>query len=223
MKRIQPVDKSLKIKELYDLWSKNYDSCVNKTRDLDHYCLKDNFSNHSFESILEPGSGTGKNSSALAGLCKRLTCFDLSLAMLQVARQKTFDPHVNCFISDINKNWPVQSNQFDLVSFNLVLEHIENLNPVFREASRCLQDNGLMYISELHPDRQLIGKTAKFTLADKKFRIPAHVHQLDEYITIAKQNDFKLEQINHQNDADGKQSTARLLILTFSKIGTILR
>tara|TARA_B100000674_G_scaffold492404_1_gene512374 strand:- start:584 stop:1255 length:672 start_codon:yes stop_codon:yes gene_type:complete len=218
MKRIQPVDKNLEIKELYDLWSKYYDNCDNKTRDLDHHCLLDNFSNHTFKSILEPGSGTGKNSKALATLCNRLTCFDLSLAMLQIARQKKFEPHISCFISDINKNWPVRSNAFDLVSFNLILEHIENLNPVIREASRCLEDNGLMYISELHPDRQSMGTTARFKLADKEFKIPAYVHQLDEYIATAKHNGFKLEQIKHQNDLDGKHNTARLIILTFRKI-----
>ncbi len=200
------------------MWSKDYDSCVNQTRDLDHHCLKDNLSNHFFQSILEPGSGTGKNSPALASLCKRLTCFDLSLAMLQIARKKKFDPHINFFISDINKKWPVQSNQFDLISFNLVLEHIENLSSVFCEASRCLQDNGLMYVSELHPDRQSIGKTAKFTLEKKEFKIPAYVHQQAEYKVMAENNGFKLEQIKHQNDLDGKHNTARLIILTFRKI-----
>ena len=217
MKRIQQVDKSLEIKELYDLWSKDYDSCLNKTRDLDHYCLKDNLSDSNFQSILEPGSGTGKNSSALASLCNRLTCFDFSLAMLQFAQKKISESNVSIFNSDIKKNWPVRSNAFDLVSFNLVLEHIENLNSVFCEASRCLQNNGLMYISELHPDRQLIGKTARFNLANEEFKIPAYVHQQEEYIAMAKNNGFKLEQIKHQNDLDGKQNTARLIILRFRK------
>ena len=93
------------------------------------------------------------------------------------------------------------------------MEHIENLNSVFCEASRCLQNNGLMYISELHPDRQLIGKTARFNLANEEFKIPAYVHQQEEYIAVAKNNGFKLEQIKHQNDLDGKQNTARLIIL----------
>ena len=93
MKRIQQVDKSLEIKELYNLWSKDYDSCDNRTRDLDHHCLK-----------------------------------------------------------------------------------------------------------------------------DKEFKIPAYEHQLDEYLSTAKHNGYKLEQIKHQNDLDGKQNTARLIILIFRKI-----
>ena len=92
MKRIHQVDKSLEIKKLCDIWSKDYDSCVNRTRDLDHHCLK-----------------------------------------------------------------------------------------------------------------------------DKEFK-PAYVDQLDEYIANAKHNGFKLEQIKHQNDLDGKQNIARLIILTFRKI-----
>ena len=51
---------------------------------------------------------------------------------------------------------------------------------------------------ELHPDRQLIGKTARFNLANEEFKIPAYVHQQEEYIAVAKNNSFKLEQIKHK-------------------------
>ena len=40
--------------------------------------------------------------------------------------------------ADITREWPIENNVIDLVTCNLILEHIENLDFIFSEANRCL-------------------------------------------------------------------------------------
>ena len=49
------------VREAYDNWSTKYDSDRNLTRDLDSLITKQTFVNPQFNSIVEIGCGTGKN------------------------------------------------------------------------------------------------------------------------------------------------------------------
>jgi SAM-dependent methyltransferase len=50
--------------------------------------------------------------------------------------------------------WPFEADRFDAVVATPVLEHVEALGPVFREARRVLRDGGTFYRAELHSYRQ---------------------------------------------------------------------
>jgi SAM-dependent methyltransferase len=54
------------IQNAYDEWSETYDTDENLTRDLDQRVTLELFSNLQFDSILEIGCGTGKNTVFLA-------------------------------------------------------------------------------------------------------------------------------------------------------------
>ncbi|HEY1024796.1 MAG TPA: class I SAM-dependent methyltransferase [Sphingobacteriaceae bacterium] len=49
----------------YDLWSAQYDTNENKTRDLEGKALREVLSSYSFNNVLEIGCGTGKNTQYL--------------------------------------------------------------------------------------------------------------------------------------------------------------
>lgn len=72
----------------------------------------------------------------------------------------------------------------DLVVGNLVLEHVEQLAPIFAEAARVLRVGGTVYFAELHPFRQWRGGQAPFTAADtgEVVHVPAFTHSVSDYV-----------------------------------------
>ena len=76
----------MSIQDAYDQWSPQYDSNVNRTRDLEGISLRESLAGLHFESVLEIGCGTGKNTEWLAGKAKNIVAVDLSEGMLSMAR-----------------------------------------------------------------------------------------------------------------------------------------
>jgi ubiquinone/menaquinone biosynthesis C-methylase UbiE len=62
----------MEIHEAYTDWSATYDSDRNLTRDLDQEVTRETLANLNFESILELGCGTGKNTELLAEIGKHV-------------------------------------------------------------------------------------------------------------------------------------------------------
>ena len=53
------------IEKAYNIWSSNYDTNKNKTRDLDKKVTEETLSKYTFKSVLELGCGTGKNTKCI--------------------------------------------------------------------------------------------------------------------------------------------------------------
>jgi ubiquinone/menaquinone biosynthesis C-methylase UbiE len=81
---------------------------------------------------------------------------------------------------DIRSGWPVGDASADLVIAMLVLEHIEQLQPVFTEAGRALRAGGELLVCELHPMRQVCGRQAEFTSPEtcEVEHSPAFLHDI---------------------------------------------
>lgn len=114
----------MSIKEAYNIWSKQYDTNDNKTRDLEAAALKELLENISFDNCLEIGCGTGKNTQWLLTKAKHITAVDLSEEMIGRAKEKINSDKVKFIETDIIKEWTFTSEKFDMVTFSLVLEHI---------------------------------------------------------------------------------------------------
>ena len=76
------------IEEAYNNWASQYDTNLNKTRDLEGVALRENLSGMSFKTCLEMGCGTGKNTKWLLTKVNEMTAVDFSNEMLTVARTK---------------------------------------------------------------------------------------------------------------------------------------
>jgi len=126
-------------KSAYNDWSKQYDTNINKTRDLEAHALKNILENLDFEHCLEIGCGTGKNTNYLSSKSKRVTAVDFSENMLAIAKKKITSDHVQFLQADINKEWNFATSTFDLITFSLVLEHIENLDHIFHQTSKVIK------------------------------------------------------------------------------------
>ncbi len=140
----------MNVENAYDKWAESYDAMLNKTRDLDLVATNENLGCMKFQSVLEVGCGTGKNTEWLARRCSRLVAVDFSAEMLAIAKQKVTHKHVEWNRFDISESWPARGPYFDVITFNLVLEHVRDLTKVFSEAANRLANGGIIHISELH-------------------------------------------------------------------------
>ena len=90
------------IQSAYNTWANDYDTDKNLTRDLDEEIIKKLFAGQKFDSILEVGCGTGKNTVFLASISKHLTAIDFSEGMISKAKEKVKSNSVRFQICDIN-------------------------------------------------------------------------------------------------------------------------
>ena len=202
----------------YTRWAESYDADPNATRDLDRSATAEILGPQRFAMALEAGCGTGKNTPLLAGISQSVLALDFSPGMLAKARARVQDNHVQFRQADLLQTWPCGNAVAELVTCNLVLEHIENMLPIFREAARVLAPGGLFFVSELHPNRQYLGSQARFVdNQGETTRIQAYVHHISDFTRAALAAGFQLERLDEWWGTEDTQKTPRLLTLLLRK------
>jgi ubiquinone/menaquinone biosynthesis C-methylase UbiE len=207
----------MNIRNSYNEWADVYDSDINLTRDLDSNVTRNLLANRRFDSILELGCGTGKNTVFFAQIGANIHALDFSEGMIEKAKEKVKAKNVRFEAADLTKHWPCDDNTYDLISCNLVLEHIEALPHIFAEATRTLQPNGIFLLNELHPFKQYAGSKARFEQAGGTVEVEAFVHHISDFTNAAESNGLTLSNLNeywHEEDA-GKPP--RLVSFVFGK------
>lgn len=203
--------------EAYNDWAASYDEVANATRDLEMHAKKIILQDFPFSNVLELGCGTGKNTSWLINQCNSITAVDFSENMIAMARQKLNDDRVNFVSADINQPWHFVQQSFDLITCSLVLEHIENLAPVFEKASDSLMSGGYFYIGELHPFKQYSGSKARFHNADATIVLDCFTHHISEYTNLATKNNLALVKLEEWFDDDAQVEIPRIVTFLFKK------
>jgi len=183
-------------RQAYNSWSEQYDTNNNKTRDLEAHALRTMLSTLDFDTCLEIGCGTGKNTVWLMTKAKQITAVDLSEAMLAKAKAKISSPAVNFIQADITGNWNFAEQQYDLVTFSLVLEHIQNIDHIFSEVSKSLTKGGHVYVGELHPFKQYAGTKARFETEEGLHIVDCYNHNISEFTQAAKKHQLNIIDIN---------------------------
>jgi malonyl-CoA O-methyltransferase len=198
------------IRAAYDRWSQQYDEQANPTRDLDERLLPQLAPPLAGRIVVEAGCGTGKNSRWLAPRCARLIGLDFSAAMLGVARRRVAAPHVHYIQADLTAVWPLRAASADVVLFNLVLEHVPDVAPVFRQAACVLRPGGQLYVSEFHPARLAAGKGA--TIAGEGGAVfGSYLNTEADYLEALTAAGLELERVADWGDEPGQPP--RLLTL----------
>lgn len=205
------------IQEAYGRWAEFYDSNMNKTRDTEAVAIREMLSGHYFDNCLEIGCGTGKNTIFLTEIAKYVTAVDFSSEMLAKAQLKILTDNVNFKNADINEHWHFANGTYDLVTFSLVLEHIENLNIIFQKVKSITTQGSVVYIGELHPFKQYTGTKARFETLHGTETLTCFDHNISDYIDAASANGFVLEKLKEYVDDDAETRLPRILSLTFIK------
>lgn len=203
--------------QAYNYWAAQYDTNENKTRDLEAKALRETLGDITFNSCLEVGCGTGKNTEWLLEKTERITAVDLSEEMLSKAKEKINSDKVEFLQVDINNEWNFTEKTFDLVSFSLVLEHIQNLDQIFKEAFKKLNDGGYIYIGELHPFKQYSGSKARFETQEGLQIVQCYDHHLSDFIQTAKKYGLAITDVDEYFDNDDRTTLPRILVLLFQK------
>jgi malonyl-CoA O-methyltransferase len=207
----------MKIQDAYTRWSTTYDSDRNLTRDLDRLATERTLIARNYENILELGCGTGKNTALLNRIGRQVLALDFSPGMLQQAKSKVSSDHVFFVRADLTKPWPAKTRSFELAVCNLVLEHIENLDPIFYQASESLTAGGEFFVSELHPFRQYQGTQANFRNDQETVEIDAFVHHLSDFTEAARSNGLTLKLMKEWWHEEDLNKFPRLVSFLFVK------
>lgn len=208
------------IRKAYDIWANQYDLNNNKTRDLEAISLRNTLDKITFDTCLEAGCGTGKNTEWLTTKTTQLTAVDFSSEMLAIAKEKINAPHVEFLQADITDEWSFINRQYDLLVFSLVLEHIENLDEIFRKAAAALFTDGYIYIGELHPFKQYTGSKARFDTADAKHILTCFNHNISDFTKAAKNHGLTIVDITEYFDDNNTENIPRILTLLLKKVRT---
>lgn len=207
----------MSIANAYNAWSDSYDTNENKTRDLDQKATQETLSQYDFQQVLELGCGTGKNTQWLLKKAKNLIAVDFSEGMLRKAKEKINTPRVTFLQADITRPWPSLIPSVDLITCNLILEHIANLGFIFQQAREKLIHEGLFFICELHPFKQYLGSKARFDTENGVQELEVYLHHVSEYLEKAKVNGFELVELKEWFDESPTPEIPRLLAMVFRK------
>lgn len=205
------------VQDAYDAWAGQYDNDENATRDLNAEVLREQLALHPEEDVLEIGCGTGLNTKWIIERAGRVVAADFSEGMLQKAHRRLSEKEGTLQQMDVTEPWPFDDGSFDCAVSTLVLEHVERLAPVFREAHRVLRSGGVLYLCELHPYRQLEGTQANFDheASGENVPIEAFMHPVSEFVNEGISGGFSVRRMGewYGPEDDGP----RLLSILFEK------
>jgi ubiquinone/menaquinone biosynthesis C-methylase UbiE len=207
----------MNIKEAYQEWSEQYDTNENKTRDLEALALRSVLSTIKFQNVLEFGCGTGKNTVWFEQNAQQLIAADFSEAMMAKAAQKIVTSNVEFVIADINKPWNFTADKFDLISFSLILEHVESIDEIFNKSNNVIQTGGFLYIGEFHPFKQYAGSKARYTTSEGEQIVTCFTHNVSDFTEAAKKYNFSLLVLEEWFDDNDRTQIPRILSLLFKK------
>ncbi|MEI8074497.1 MAG: class I SAM-dependent methyltransferase [Bacteroidota bacterium] len=207
----------MNVKTAYQAWSDQYDSNENKTRDLEAIALKSVLSSIDFHKVLEFGCGTGKNTVWLETKADQITAVDFSEAMIAKAAEKIKSANTKFIIADINKPWDFTHEKYDLITYSLVLEHIQDLDSVFSRCELVTNDQAYIYVGELHPFKQYAGSKARYMTESGEQVVTCFTHHISEFVQAANKYGFQLHLLEEWFDNNDKTQIPRILTLLFHK------
>jgi ubiquinone/menaquinone biosynthesis C-methylase UbiE len=207
----------MNVQEAYTHWSEQYDTNINRTRDLEGVALRTMLDHILFEVCLEIGCGTGKNTAWLVNKAQHITAVDLTESMLAVARAKVVSDKVQFIQADITHTWDFATKSYDLVGFSLILEHIEDLEPIFEKTVQVLKSGGYVYVGELHPFKQYTGTKARFETEKGVQIVPCFNHHISDFTQVAQKYGLDIVTIQEHFDEGDRTTIPRILTLLFRK------
>lgn len=98
--------------------------------------------------VLDLGCGSGLLSRWLKKKGFDVQGIDFSHNLIKIAQRE--NPDIDFALADIASS-PYETNAFDVIVSGLVLHHVQDLSPVFREVARILRPAGIFIFTMHHP------------------------------------------------------------------------
>ncbi|MDJ0763908.1 MAG: class I SAM-dependent methyltransferase [Myxococcota bacterium] len=182
----------------YDLWAPHYDEYDNPLIALEEPILAELMDPVAGLRIADIGCGTGRYTLPLAEAGGIVTGVDFSTRMLDVLRSKHLPSSINVIEHDLTKGLPLESGVFDLAISCLVIEHLPNINRVFKELARICKAGGKVIVSDFHPEMIRRGYHARFRKASggQKYQIEGMHRSVSEYVMAALNAGLQIQHIS---------------------------
>jgi len=184
----EPVD-LLPTRDGYDRWAAIYDEDGNPLTALEEPWMDRLLGDVRGLTVTDIGCGTGRHAIRLAAAGAIVHALDFSEAMLERARVKAGKSNIVFGVHNLAKPLPFEDGTFDRVVCGLVVDHIADLDGLFREMHRVCRPSGFVVVSVMHPAMMLRGVQARFKdpATGRETRPASCPHQLSDYIMAAVQ------------------------------------
>jgi len=149
--RRRAVVRELDARSAYRLWAPTYVT-ETATSFLDDELARKMLGGLPFEQLLDAGCGTGRRIARIPGAVG----MDASPEMLATGGAR----HV--VVGDV-REMPFDSDRFDMVWCRLVLGHLPDAFPAYRELARVCKPGGYVFVTDFHPDAAAAGQQRTFT------------------------------------------------------------
>jgi ubiquinone/menaquinone biosynthesis C-methylase UbiE len=106
--------------------------------------------------ILDAGCGSGPLTEALRAKDAVVSGFDLSPAMVELARER-LGADADVRVADLGAPLPYPDERFDLVAASLSLHYVEDWASALAELRRVLKPGGRLLVSIIHPTVYAVG------------------------------------------------------------------
>jgi 2-polyprenyl-3-methyl-5-hydroxy-6-metoxy-1,4-benzoquinol methylase len=190
------MGKKITLKKLYSIWAKDYDLWPSVRGIMDEKGILKIIGNVKGKEILDLGCGTGKWSIILNKKGAKVTSVDNSKEMLDVLNKKIKleKLKINTLKKDISKL--KLNKKFDIIVMGLVMNHIKNLDKLFKIIRAHLKSGGIFLMSDPVYFPEVKKPTTKeIKILENKYRVKQYVHPEQEIKGLAKKNGLTIMEI----------------------------
>lgn len=190
--------RTLPARDGYRLWATTYEATIK--RDMDLWLLErvESVDWASVERAADLGCGTGRTAEWLERRGVRvIDGVDLTPEMLERARERGVFARLE--LADVSASG-LAAGSYDLVTTCLVDEHLERLEPLYRESARIARPGAAHVVVGFHPF--FIMRSGMPTHFDdpsgEPLAIETHVHLFSEHVQAALATGWRLAEMHEQ-------------------------
>ena len=132
------------------------------------------------KSILDIGCGIGNFCKAFSDKAKKIIGIDISFRVIEYAKQNNNADNIEYIVYDIAKLKEI-NEKFDIIFSDMVFNYIEDYDKLLKDIYNCLNPNGTVVISQIHPISTASLGESSWVEEEGKLRF-----KLDNYSNVSK-------------------------------------
>lgn len=193
----QNIDK-VSTREGYDRWSAIYDEQQNALVALEERNVAHLLGEVRGLTVADIGCGTGRHAIRLASQGATVIAVDFSEGMLGKAQAKPGAEKVRFVRHDLKNPLPLETGSCDRVMCCLVIDHVAELERLFRELGRICKKDGFLFVSVMHPAMMLHGVHAHFTdpVSGREIQPEGAANEISDYIMAVLRAGLTIEHLS---------------------------